>query len=207
MKALNLIKTSFAVRLLRGACDTYYRIERLANNVYRNSVSYSIITSFWKKISIAFRMSFLGRVTESSQGEGKPGILDTCRIAKWILSFHNQGMMRLSNCFIATKIAHSISEIKKDLYRFPIKTCGVIIFTAVLTNIFLYLLTPQSLDIWGWSIRLILLFVAFLSIFCYVGYKELRKTSYFIRYIENYRLICSVDDETCNNSIGKNKIR
>lgn len=79
-------------------------------------------------------------------------------------------------------------EIKRELYGLPVKTGGIVLFTAVLSNMLLSLLLHKEIEVLGWSMRVLLLFVAFWVIFCKVGWEELKRTSLLIRHVEKRRL-------------------
>ena len=48
----------------------------------------------------------------------------------------------------------------------------------------LSLLLHKEIEVLGWSMRVLLLFVAFWVMFCNVGWEELKRTSWFIKYVE-----------------------
>jgi hypothetical protein len=185
----DFLETSYLIKLLRAIYEKYYRSEQRLNNVYRSSAAHRAIKSSSSKAAIAFRYSFLGRITEVGDSEGNPEILSNSKVVKWGLNFCNKWKSRLLFYSNASNIAYSTLEAKSELYSLPVKTGGMIVFTAVLTNTFLSLLMRKEIGAWWWSMRGVLLFAAFWGIFCKVGWEELKKTSHLMRHVEKRRLL------------------
>ena len=78
---------------------------------------------------------------------------------------------------------NSAVEVKKELYFLPVKTGGMVVFTAVLTNMLLSLFLHKEIGMFGWSMRGVLLVVGFLGMFCGVGWEELKKTGWIMKWI------------------------
>ncbi len=171
MKGVNFIETSIVV----GAVRRF-------DAVYKDSwISRSLEKSL-SQIKVCFRYSFLGRITEIG-GEGRPEILDNSKVVRWILNKYNiwkDGIVNYTNSSIMINL---VAEVKKELYFLPVKTGGMIVFMAVLTNMVLSLLMGKEMGMFGWSMRGALLFVSFWGMFCEVTWEELKRNSWFIKWI------------------------
>lgn len=130
-----------------------------------------------------FRYSFLGKITEIGE-EDNTEIIHNSKVAKWMIDSYNILKNIIANYSPSSIIMNSTLEVKKELHSSPVKAGGMILFTAILSNILLSLLLHKEIGLLGWIIRTVLLLAAFWGIFCGVGWEELKKTSWFIRYIE-----------------------
>lgn len=172
MRGVNLLETSIIVGLARkfdAACE--------------NSWISRSLEKYLSQIKVCFRYSFLGRITEIGE-EGHPEILDNSKVVRWVLNTYNIWRDRLINWANSSVMINSAIEVKKELYFLPVKTGGMVVFMAVLTNMVLSLLMGKEMGVFGWSMRGVLLFVGFWGMFCEVGWEELKKTSRVIRWIE-----------------------
>lgn len=163
------LETSYLIRLFMAIYEKYFWLERGLNDVYKNSVTYRAIKSSSSKAAIAFRYSFLNRITEVRDSEGNPEILSNSKVVKWGLDFCNKRKPRLLFYSNTSNIVYSAMEVKRELHSLPVKTGGMIVFTAVLTNTLLSLLTHREIGVLGLSMRVLLLFAAFWGCFMRQG--------------------------------------
>lgn len=172
MRGINFIETSIVVGVVMkfdAACENSW-------------ISRSLEKSL-SKIKVCFRYSFLGGIAEIG-GKGNPGILDNSKVVRLVLNKYNiwkDRIVKWANCSVMIK---SASEVKKELYFLPVKTGGMVVFTAVLTNMVLSLLMGKEMGMFGWSMRGVLLVVGFWGMFCNVGWEELKKASRLVRWVE-----------------------
>ena len=173
MRGVNLFETSVAVGLVRKF-DAAYKDSWISQNLEKSL----------SQIKVCFRYSFLGRITEIGE-EGHPEILDNSKVVRWVLNIYNIWKDRIISWANSSAMINSVVEVKKELYFLPVKTGGMIVFTAVLTNMGLSLFMGKEIGLFGWSLRGVLLVVGFWGMFCNVGWEELKRTSWFIKWIEN----------------------
>mgnify|MGYP001581045675 CR=1 FL=1 len=172
MKSINFLETSKVIVLVRK-CDLVYKDSWISRNLEK----------FLNQVKVCFRYSFLGRITETG-GEDNREIFYNSKAARWIVNSCNVRKNRIVNYVNSSIIINSMAEVEKELHFLPVKAGGMVIFTAILTNMFLSLFLHKEIKLFGWVIRAVLLFAAFWGMFCKVGWEELKKTSWFVRRIE-----------------------
>ena len=172
MKDVDFFETSITVGLARNF-----------GAVYKETWINRRLEKLLSQAKVCFRYSFLGRITEMGE-EYNSEILDNSEVVKWIVNSYNVRKNRIVNYANSSIIVSSAIEIKKELYFFPVKTGGMIVFIAVLTNMLLSLLMHKEINLFGWGIRGVLLFVAYWGMFCEVGWGELKRTSLFAMWVK-----------------------
>jgi hypothetical protein len=172
MKGINFLETSKVAGL-----------GRRYNEAYKDSWSKKTSEKLINQAKTCFRYSFLGKITEIGEEENTE-ILHNSKAARWTANSYNILKNRIANYALSSIIMNSGLEVKKELYSLPVKTGGMIIFTAILSSMLLYFFLRKEIGMLGWVIRAALLFAAFWGMFCEISWEELKKTSWFIRHIE-----------------------
>lgn len=185
----NLLITSYTARTLKTIYVRYCRPQRWFYDIYRNSAVNEIINSFYKRAIIAFRYSLLGRLTDMENAACGQSALINSKVLNCLSNLYSKCSARISGYSNKSKIFYSAIELKSELRFHPAKAGGVIIFTAVLTNIVLSLLLHKEISSFGWGMRWVLLAVGLLGMFCKVGWEELKRTSWLMKHVEKQRLL------------------
>ena len=133
MKDINFLETSRVVGLWRK-CDL----------VYKDSWISRSRDKFLNQLKVCLRHSYLGRSTEIGE-EDNSEILDNSNVVRWIVNSYNVLKNRIVNYANSSIIMYSAAEVKKELYFLPVKTVGMVVFTAILTNILLSLFLHKDI--------------------------------------------------------------
>lgn len=180
----SFLETSCMVTVLGVVYERYCQLERWLGVTYKNSEMYRVTKSFYDKVIVAFRYSFLGGITEVGDSNGNSTIIDNSKVVGSVMNFYNKWKVRLSDYSGTSSVVSSAMKFKRDLHSLPLRTGGMVVFVAVLTNILLFLFLRKEIGIFGWSMRGVFLFVAFWGMFCEVGWEELKKTSRLVKWVE-----------------------
>lgn len=179
------LRTSYTVRTLKTIYGKYCWHRRWIYDVYRHSAVYEIINSFYRKVIAAFRYSIFGSIAEQYRSmANNSSMLNNSIALNRTFNFYNRLKDKLLSYSNASKIVYSAIAFKKHLYFIPLKTSGTIVFAAALTNTLLYVLMRKEIGVLSWTMRAMLLFVAFRVMFCNVGWEELKRTSLFLKWAE-----------------------
>lgn len=191
MKGINFLETSKAVGLWRRCKEAY-------KDSWIKKTSEKLVS----QIRAYFMYSFLGEIKEIG-GEVNIEIIHNSKVAQFTGNSYNILKNRIANYAPSSIIMNAGLGVKKELYSLPVKTGGMIIFTAILSNVLLSLFLRKGIGLLGWIIMAVLLLVAFWGMFCEVSWEELKKTSWLIRQVERQRLLRPACGGTRND--GKKK--
>ena len=121
--------------------------------------------------------------------KGNSKILNNSKSVKWLLKINNDWRKRIIECSKTSLTIKHATGFKSELYLLPVKTGGIIIVTAILTNVFLYALLKSSMQkeigLLSWIIKGMLLLVGLAGLFCETGLKNLIGTSLFLKWINH----------------------
>ena len=174
--------TSLTVRFLKNIRQGYLDLENGLDRIYQNSRIYKSGQALWLGSKTNFRYSFLGRLTDI-ENPGNPAILENSGLVNWIIRVYNRSKERTSSYSRGSIIAGNLKILREELQALPVKTGGIIISTAILTNIIFSIFLDKEIGAWGWLLRLLLLSAAGAGIFCNVNWNELKTTSRVINYL------------------------
>ena len=109
------------------------------------------------------------------------------KFVKWVLKIYNDWRKRITEYFNTSLTLKYAIGLRKELNILPIKYGSIIVVTAILSNLFFYVLFKNSMQkeigLLGWIIRGILLFVGLAGLFCEVSLKNLKNSSLFLKWI------------------------
>ncbi len=95
-------------------------------------------------------------------------------------------------CFSTSILVRYLIKLGSGLYNLSVRSISIIILILVIANIFLYNILRSFEDVeigfFGWMVRVILLFVGSVGIFCKSQFKDLKETSLFISWINCNKL-------------------
>ncbi len=92
--------------------------------------------------------------------------LDKSKIVKWLINSYKKLQYKTSPFLKTSIINSSIEELKKECHFFRIKTLGIIIVAAVLTNISVSIILKKEIGLFGWIIRGLFLSLGLISLSC-----------------------------------------
>lgn len=176
-------KTLLFLRNMRRA---YLRFEDRCGKIYQNSRAYEVGAGFWQGTKINFRPSFLGRITEPDNSIG-PAVFEHSASLKWIIGKYNLWTQKTQAYFSASALNGITESLKEDFTTAPVKTGGIIIFTATLINILLSLLFHKEINLLGWCMRIVFLGVSFGGLFCNASWKQIEKGSKLLSILNHSR--------------------
>lgn len=182
----NILKTSIAVRVIKNLWKSYEYLTRWILKIYKDSQLYKKNSKFSQIITICFKYSFLGRITEIRDEQDKAAILNESMFVRRLLDICRTLKSKLMNYLGTSVVVDSAKEIKKDLYPLSIKLGSIIAVTAISINIFLAILLHKEMELLSLTIQVLLLSVGLGGLFCNAKWDEIKKTSLLLRFLDKY---------------------
>jgi hypothetical protein len=170
---------SVFISFLKKAIRGYRLIESSLAEAYKDSLIYRLIRAFYEGARINLKYSFLGRITQISA----ESCINNSKFIRWLLNAYNTRKESIINYAGASKFANSAKEFKNDFFSLPVKTAGILLIAAVLSNIFFSLLFKKEIGVSGWVIRGLLLLLALSALFCSATWQEIKDTSFILKFI------------------------
>lgn len=179
MNLRELTDASVAVSLFRYLNKGYSKIEQKLIDIYCNSQTHKLTKSFWEKVKICSRFSFLGRITEARQ---RPfAVLDNSRVMQYLISFYKKHKQKLVHYSKSSLLANVAKDTKEELKFSPARILGIIIITAVAINMLLSLVLQRQISLWGWLMRGLFLLTGASGLFCKADWPAVKKGSILLR--------------------------
>jgi len=175
-----IVRTSIFISVLKKIYTRECLITNWIYTIFTDSQIYKLIVRFKEGIRINFRYSFLGKITEINR-EQNFAILETSNVMERLRKLSN----KILAYFQVSVIRSFMGKLNRKLYLFPIKTGSTIIIIVIITNITLSSLLKREIGLWGWFLRGMFIFIAGNGLSSQVSWEEVRKTSYFLRHLNN----------------------
>lgn len=182
----NLIQTTIFVKLLKIFWRLHYYFRQRVYEIYKNSQTFIPIQRLWDKIRICFRYSFLEKITNTRE-EGNNMVFNESKVVRWWINLYRKRKQEVSFFLKISRTNSSVKELKKELNYLTVKNTSIIMVVAILTNIMLSILLKKQILLLGWIIRYLLLSMGISGLFCNATWKDIMRTSYFIRQINIYK--------------------
>lgn len=177
-----IARNSVILSYLRNIQQAYLRFEDTCGKIHQNSRIHKACASFWQGTKTNFRNSFLGKFTDVDSGMS-PAALKGSRCARWIVAQYNFWSQKTQDYFSSSALKGAAETLKEDFTAAPVATGSIVIFIAILTNIFLSILFRKEIGLWGWFMRIVFLGVSFGGLFCNAGWKKIEKGSFVLHCI------------------------
>lgn len=188
-----IIDSSILVRFFKKISIMQLSFELKMAEVLKYSQIYKIIDRFFNGIKVAFRNSFLGKITEIG-GRPEPDFLGNSGFVKFLSRRCGSFIDTMVRYWLASRIAGFASQLKEKFYLFPVKTGSAVIIVVVLVNSLLSVSTITGLGVSGLLLRVILLFVAYNGLHSQVSLEDLGKTSYLLKMLRFINNPCKIQD-------------
>jgi len=176
--------TSICVLFSKKIYSRYYSFELWLNRAVNGSQIYKSINILREEARVNFKNSFLGRITELGQKYDSV-ILDNSRFVKLSMNLIKEYKYKMSNYLGTSAINISIMKLNNGFRQFSIKTTSKIMIVVILTNVIFSILLRNEINLLGWFMRGLLLFIAINGLYSDVAWEELIKTSYLINRLNN----------------------
>jgi len=177
-----LIETSGFVSLLKKINKRICYIEQRLEETYKNSLTHRAVKRIWDKIKNYFKYSFLGRIAGIKEKDNVV-ILYNSKFAIWLLRVYKNSKNWIVGYLRTSIFVNSAGELKESLFFLPVKIVSTILITAILINIFLFLLFDKEIELLGWILRGSLFFIGLGGLFCNANLHDIKITSLVLRYI------------------------
>lgn len=176
MRLRTLIEASVIVKLARKLWRGYGYFEELLGSTSETSLSYKIMVKFWDKVKIYSRYSFLGRISEIRQNDNTE-ILEKSKVLIFLIKLYKKWKYQLAYYLKISRSYALTEEFKKEYYFQAVKVTSTIVIIAVMTNIIFTILLRQRVELLGWFMRGLLLFVGICGLNSHLDWSTLRGTS------------------------------
>lgn len=180
-----LIQSSIFASLLKKIGKGCRILRHQVNTIYKDSQTYKLFKGIWERIKIAFKYSFLGKFSEIKKEDNTTFVLENSKFVKYLLTFYKRGKYRMLNYLEESTVIKSIKKLRNGLYSMSLKTGSIIIITIILSNIFFSMLIKKEIRLIGGVVRLLFLSIGFIGLFSDINWREIKKNSFIIRYINN----------------------
>lgn len=178
-----LIKTSLFVLLLKKIWKNYSFIENWLDRIYQESQAHRLIKEFCVSTKINFKYSFLEKITEIKEEENF-AMVKSNLVIQWLIDLYKKWKFKIISYLNISTTYSFEEELKKEFNFFPIRTTSIVAVVAILTNTIYSLLFKKEIGLFGWIMRGLLLFIGFSGLFCNVDWKNLKETSFVLRYMD-----------------------
>lgn len=188
-----LIENSIFISLFKKLYTAYFIIKRFLNRVYKESYIYKLLFRLVINLKVYLKLSFLGKITKLKERDNSK-ILDKSAVLQWQITAYNKRKQKVLFYLNNSKAQYFGEQIREVFFLAPLKTIGIIIIAAVLTNIIFSILFEKEIVLWGWIIRILLLFVATIGLNSRADWPTLKRRSVVLRLFSR---------EKCAESAGK----
>lgn len=113
-------------------------------------------------------------------------IFNNSKFIKLLFNVYKTQKYNITNYSKTSTFVKLAEKLKKDLYLIPVRTIGIILITAILTNSLCSIVFNIEIKLLGWVMRVLFLFIGLISLFCDANWEDLKKTSSVIRYFNNF---------------------
>jgi hypothetical protein len=185
VKVNKFAETSFIISSIRKLLGYLCLLYSSCGDIYRNSQTYKFKTTLCEKLKVAFRFSFLGRISEIRQEE-TAAVLDNSKTVRYLISTYNRWRDRINYYLNASSTVNLSRRIKEEFCLLPVKMAGILIVGAIVANIVLLIISGRQITLLGWLVRGLLLFFAFGGLFCSVDLRTVASSSILLRWIRNF---------------------
>jgi len=154
--------------------------------IFIGSQTYRLIIRFWEGMKIYLRYSFLGRIShKDKEREDNFFILDNSRFVRCLFNTLQALKLKIANYKKTSDVVKIGSELKQEAHSFPLRTIGIILLAAILTNISLSIVFNKEIGLFHWIIKIILLSIGIGSLGNTADWKTIKERSLFLRFMNN----------------------
>ena len=181
---LRNLETSIFIKFLKilHRCHSYSMQwwDNLWQNSYSRHLIYRLIRRFWYKIKLCFKYSFLGKISETKDN-GNMAILEKSKVLRFFVDLYKKWKHQIISSFRISKTDILMREFKHEFALLPIKTVGLVIVIAILTNIIISIFIKQKITLLGYFILALLLFAGFAGINSKAGWPVVKNSSTILK--------------------------
>lgn len=182
----DILQNSKLIFLLGKIRKSYVDLDTRIGTLYKDSRVYSLLDRLRRKAISSYKYSFFGRIAELGNKFNIILILENSIFFKWLLNYSKKWRKRIQKYLEESIIRKHIKKLKKELSSAPLKASGIILVTAVLTNIFFSLLLKKEIGLSGWVVRYLFLVIGILGLIKNSALWEgIKKTSFILKFMNN----------------------
>jgi len=179
-----IISNSITARLFKKIWVGCRFLNNRIEEIYLNSYTRKMLKRLMSNIKVYFNHSYLAKLTEIKEERSR--ILDNSLFGSLILNSFKKLKIKfkfyLKKSFIYSLIEGLTDKFKTSFLEFA----GLIIISAILTNLFFTNFLYREIGLLGWITRFVLLLIGTAALFCSVSWENFKKTSFVLKYINNY---------------------
>ncbi len=178
MSAISM-KTSILIRIFKKLSLLRCSIRGGLDKIYLNSRICSLIVVFREVVTVNFRYSLLGKITELREEDSR-GILENSRFIRRLTHLYKACKEKALIYEKTSATLELAKETGKELHFLSVKKFSVIAVIAILTNSIFSIFADKEMGLLGWTTRGALLFAGISGIFCNVGWQAIIDNSMFL---------------------------
>lgn len=177
---------SMARSLIKMLLQDLYRGKQVLSGLYRESLLCKIIKSFWHKVVIYFKSSFLARIIEDGQTKMSV-LLDASRVVKKTKNTYLGLSKEITVDLNSSQVSVLVNRLSGALRFFSVRTFGIIVFSCAITDILFSFILQRSFGSWGWIIRVSFMLLGIWALLLPEDFLIILNNSIFLSKIKKYQ--------------------
>jgi hypothetical protein len=138
------------------------------------------VKKFLEKVKTGFRYSSLEKLTKVNPHPPEE-ILKTSNILQHVKRMSTVIKLRTAMYLDASRIVALLKDLKKEFCDLPLASAGIVVLTAISTNIVIVIFTDKTISLFGWLIRGLLLLAALAGLFYRRGWSNVKDSSILLK--------------------------
>gem|GEM_PF-4839860 len=172
-------ENSIFLKSFRRIYGVYCFFEEKVFFCYSQSRTQSRLSGIIKKSAIVLRFSFLGRLAAVKE---KSVVLENSRVVRCVMRFAAACRGKTVFYFHRSRLADFSLRVSTGLSASIFNAGGLILITAVLTDIALSVIFKRNISASRWFVLVAFMFLGFWGMSCRAGWDEVKNTSVFLRW-------------------------
>lgn len=177
-----LFETSNSAKLFRRISAKYISFTQKLNKVYKNSQTDIFFQDIWRRIKTYFKYSFLERISDICKKENSR-VLDKSELIRYLANIYVRHKQKIYAYGKNSGLGSLLKKTKKETALFPLNRVSIIIVAATLTHTVFSVIFKKDIELWNWIMRVLIIFIGLSGSFCRASWQEVKRTSYFLRYV------------------------
>ena len=170
---------SLFLNLLRKIYGAYCFLEEKVFFWYNQSRTRGILTGIAQCLAAVLRFSFLGRLAAVKE---KSAVLENSSVVRFVMRFAAACRGKTVFYFCRSRLADFSLRISAGLSASIFNAGGLILITAVLTDIVLCVFFKKNVRPSGWFVLGSFMFLGLWGMSCCATWDEVKNTSLFLRW-------------------------
>ena len=161
-----VLGANLIILLFKKSIGYYFYIKDKITRTYHLSYSYGTVNHF---------VDFIEKED--------PRILQNSKIGCWVINLYKKLQKETTGYLTVSLTGNYMMKIKKEFNLCPFKASGILLISAVTINLVLCYISQHKIEVLGLVIRVVLLAVGFLCLFCDTNWTAIKKGSTLLKIL------------------------